>query len=47
MKHVHVSAMSALIVFCYIIIFGLLWRTASAMLAEKGSPVGKAMGYIY
>jgi hypothetical protein len=46
-QHVHVSAMSALIVFLYIIVFGLLWRAASAALTAKDSPVGKAMAFIY
>lgn len=46
-RHVHVSAMSALIVFAYIIIFGFLWRALSAHLAAKDSAVGKAMAYIY
>jgi len=46
-KHVHVSTMTAIIVFCYIVIFGLLWRGASAALVAKGSPVGKAMAFIY
>jgi len=47
MKHVHVSAAQALVVFLFIIIFGFLWRSASLHLVNKGSNLGKAMGFIY
>lgn len=50
MNHEHVSALDALSVFAYIIIFGFLWRSASAELAERGghlATVGKAMGFIF
>lgn len=41
----NVSTLSALIVFAYLIVFGFLWRTASALLSDR--PIGKAMGFIY
>lgn len=44
-NHVHVSALSAVIIFCYLIIFGFIWRTLSMRFAE--SPWGKAMAVIY
>lgn len=47
MKHVHISAVTFAVVALYVIIFGFLWRIAAAKLAEKGSPFGDAMGFIY
>lgn len=31
----------------FIVLFGALWRTASAYLAKKDSDLGKAMAYVY
>lgn len=42
-----VSALSFVVLACYIIIFGFLWRTAAAQLAASDHPVGKAMAYIF
>ena len=43
--HVHVSPVEFLAVACYLVIFGFLWRTLAARLADK--PIGQAMAYIY
>lgn len=40
-----VSAVGFLVVACYIIIFGFLWRAAASKLADH--PVGKAMSVIF
>lgn len=45
MSHLHVGALDALVVFAYLLIFGFLWRTASALLADR--PIGEAMAFIY
>lgn len=42
-----VSVVALVIFACYIIIFGFMWRSASAYLAGKDHPIGKAMAYIY
>jgi hypothetical protein len=44
-NHVHVSALSFLIVALYIIVFGITWRFLSTKFSD--SPVGKAMGVIF
>lgn len=43
--HVHVSPVEFLAIACYLVIFGFLWRTLAARLADK--PIGQAMAYIY
>lgn len=43
--HVHISPVEFLAVAAYLIIFGFLWRTLAARLADK--PIGQAMAYIY
>ena len=45
MSHLHVGALDALVVFAYLLIFGFLWRTAAAKLADR--PLGQAMAFIY
>ncbi len=42
--HNHVSAVDAVIVAAYVVIFAAMWRTVSAHLADR--PVGQAMAYI-
>lgn len=42
-----VSAVSFLILACYIVIFGFMWRSLAAYLAGKDHPIGKAMAYVY
>lgn len=44
-SHVHISALSFLIVALYVIIFGIIWRTVSARFSE--SNIGKAMSTIF
>lgn len=43
--HVHVSPVEFLSTACYLVIFGFLWRTLAAQLADK--PWGQAMAYIF
>lgn len=45
MDHVHVSALSFLIVALYVIIFGIVWRFVSTRYSDTN--VGKAMSVIY
>lgn len=45
MPHIHASALDALVVFAYLVIFGFIWRFLSARWSER--PVGKAMAFIY
>jgi hypothetical protein len=42
---IRVSALDFVVVGCYVIIFGFLWRSLAAKLADK--PIGKAMAYIF
>jgi hypothetical protein len=42
--HNHVSAVDAVVVFAYVIIGAVIWRTVAAHNAE--SPLGQAMAYI-
>ncbi len=42
-----ISTVSFFIIAAYIVIFGFLWRSLSAYLAQKDNPLGKAMAYIY
>ncbi len=43
--HVHVGTVEFFQTACYLIIFGFLWRSLAARLAD--TPWGKAMGFIY
>lgn len=43
--HLHVGTVDAIVVACYLVVFGFLWRTAAAKWSEH--PVGQAMAYIY
>jgi hypothetical protein len=45
MDHVHVSALSFLIVALYIIVFGIVWRFVSTRYSDTA--VGKAMSVIF
>lgn len=45
MDHLHVSALSFLIVALYIIIFGIAWRFLSTRYSDTN--VGKAMSVIF
>lgn len=45
MDHVHVSALSFLIVALYIIIFGIVWRFIATRNSDNN--VGKAMSVIF
>lgn len=44
-SHVHISALSFLVVALYIVIFGIVWRTVSARFSDTS--FGKAMSIIY
>lgn len=44
-NHLHISALSFLIVALYIVMFGIMWRLISGWCADK--PIGKAMAAIY
>lgn len=43
--HVHVSALTGIVTFLYVIVIGFLWRMVAAQLHD--TPVGKAMSVIY
>lgn len=43
-NHVHVSAISFLIVAAYVVILQFFWRLAAARWADR--PVGKAMAFL-
>jgi hypothetical protein len=43
--HVHVDVLDFLTVALYVIIFGFVWRTLSARMADR--PLGQAMSFIY
>lgn len=45
MDHVHISALTFLIIALYVIIFGIVWRVISTRFAD--TTVGKAMSVIY
>lgn len=41
----HVSALSGLVVFAYVIVIGFIWRWLAAQLSETS--FGQAMGILY
>lgn len=43
--HVHMSAVSAITTFIYVVIVGFLWRVIAGLASD--TPLGKAMGFIY
>ena len=43
--HVHVSAVSGLITFLYVLIFGFFWRFVAMRLA--GTRTGEAMAFVF
>lgn len=44
-QHLHISALSFLVVALYIVVFGVVWRTVSTRYSDTN--IGKGMSFIF